>query len=304
MRVGAVLALAAAVAPESVSLKDESRGRAVAALVCAPDMGAAHQDLFLFAHGGGLYPEDYENLCALPGVTARLVTPSTDGPMDLDAMARDLAFLAAALPAESQKAVPLSHAARLLRGKLSGRVVLAGHSMGGAAAILAAATAAKSAEAPNVVAVGALAPGFWGPDQVKLLEAAAEDNHLPPTPFLVVVGDQDVANSLALQALPTWRNLTRSPGPRTLALLPGATHCQWPSPVRGSCPFDKPCAKAHASPAQQQAQGRRLLAALARGALAEALADVPGVQYVDEGSPASDVAKLRAENCTATEILV
>ena len=46
---------------ESVSLKDESRGRAVAALVCAPDMGAAHQDLFLFAHGGGLYPEDYEN---------------------------------------------------------------------------------------------------------------------------------------------------------------------------------------------------------------------------------------------------
>ena len=26
-----------------------------------PDMGAAHQDLFLFAHGGGLYPEDYEN---------------------------------------------------------------------------------------------------------------------------------------------------------------------------------------------------------------------------------------------------
>jgi hypothetical protein len=43
---------------------------------------------------------------------------------------------------------------------------------------------------------------------------------------------------------------------------------------------------------------------LARGALAEALADVPGVQYVDEGSPASDVAKLRAENCTATEILV
>ena len=46
---------------ESVSLKDESRGRAVAALVCGPDMGAAHQDLFLFAHGGGLYPEDYEN---------------------------------------------------------------------------------------------------------------------------------------------------------------------------------------------------------------------------------------------------
>ena len=35
-----------------------------------------------------------------------------------------------------QKAVPLSRAARLLRGKLSGRVVLAGHSMGGAAAIL------------------------------------------------------------------------------------------------------------------------------------------------------------------------
>ena len=29
---------------ESVSLKDESRGRA---LVCGPDMGAAHQDLFL-----------------------------------------------------------------------------------------------------------------------------------------------------------------------------------------------------------------------------------------------------------------
>ena len=37
-------------------------------------------------------------------------------------------------------------------------------------------------------------------EQVKLLEAAAENNHLPPTPFLVVVGDQDVANSLPLQA--------------------------------------------------------------------------------------------------------
>ena len=48
------------------------------------------QDLYIFAHGGGLFPEDYQYVCSLPGVTARLVTPPGDGPMDLQSPAAGL----------------------------------------------------------------------------------------------------------------------------------------------------------------------------------------------------------------------
>merc|ERR1711957_202573 len=118
----------------------------------------------------------------------------------------------------------------------------------GAAAILAAPYAA--AVAPALKAVGVMAPGFWGADQMSLITKHACD--MGKTPFLLLVGDQDCANGVQAQALPVWKDITQgttactvaqSTGARRLVDLVGATHCQWSQPVKGACDFDKPCSR-------------------------------------------------------------
>merc|ERR1712107_400831 len=160
----------------------------------------------------------------------------------------------------------------------SGKTVLLGHSMGAAAALL-----AGQIDIKGVVGIGALAPGFWGPDQVKLLNRLGSGpSALCTRPVLVVEGDQDCANSLALQGLPVWGNLSSScrgapeKHSRFLALLKGATHCQWTSPVQGSCPFDVPCGLPRLDRSRQQDFGNLMFDSLAQNRVRDLLVDMSG----------------------------
>mmetsp|Transcript_77904 Transcript_77904/g.167135 ORF Transcript_77904/g.167135 Transcript_77904/m.167135 type:complete len:322 (-) Transcript_77904:85-1050(-) len=253
----------------TLSLADASRGnRSVSVKIClqSPELrsDAVGLDLFLFAHGGGLFAEDYAYLCEpLPGriddaVIARLVSPEDDDPMDLSLMASDLLFLIPAL--QKQR----GNASSPLYEKLSDKVILAGHSMGAAAAILA------GAQVQTPLSILALAPGFWGDAQVALLRESAcfvsRNSHL--SSVVVVAGDQDCANSVTAQARPIWGNLTSCSSPPatertptlTLAVLHGVTHCQWTAPTKGQCDFDVACSAAARLPrSEQQTQGKLLL---------------------------------------------
>lgn len=257
---------------------------------------ASNKDVVIFGHGGGLYSGDYQYLCDLapPGVAvARLISPDSDDPMDLELMAMDLAFLARALPQQSRE-----NASSAISGCLNGRVILAGHSMGAAAAILA---GAKSTEGgvDNVYAIASLAPGFWGDAQASLLKE--NSCTMGKKTFLLAVGDQDCANSLAMQALPVWGNVTtgcaRQPedGDRFLVDLKGATHCQWANPTVGACPFDRPCPATRLDRSQQQHVGLQLLFSLVTGNLANLLGSETGLSYVTQDSPQSAVAALHTE---------
>merc|ERR1712023_232319 len=93
-------------------------------------------------------------------------------------------------------------------------------------------------------------------------------------PYLQLTGDQDCANSVSLQALPIWRNVTSGCGretPRVLADITGATHCQWTTPVLGSCPFDKTCPVPRLERQMQQDIGLTLLGALGQNRVEEEL---------------------------------
>merc|ERR1719272_2386936 len=99
-------------------------------------------------------------------------------------MVKDILFLASELSSQSA-----NNAASPVYHRLTSEVVLAGHSMGGAAVLLAGAEAPK-----NVKAVMAIAPGFWGPQQTRLLEsihAKAGASRLCALPYFQLAGDQD-----------------------------------------------------------------------------------------------------------------
>jgi len=145
----------------------------------------------------------------------------------------------------------------------------------------------------------AIAPGFWGPEQTKLLEsihAKGSDSGICSLPYLQLTGDQDCANSLSLQVLPIWQNVTGACAQKdtsTLADLVGATHCQWSTPVVGSCTFDKPCSEAPLDRTTQQQLGVSLLGALTGARLQsqlEALAQEGLLTFVQP--PEEDVSKL------------
>lgn len=256
----------------SISFTDTKRAnRTVRADVCLPSpergSGGGGLDLFVFAHGGGLFAEDYAYLCdPLPSnwqhdaVFARLVSPEDDDPMDLALMATDLLFLVPALKAQQwNESSPLHR-------QLSYSVVLAGHSMGAAAALLAGSQVESRLIPYSILA---LAPGFWGPTQADLLRKSACSLSGNPNlnSVVIAVGDQDCANSLTAQALPIWGNMSTCPPPPTwkspiitLAVMRGATHCQWPTPTKGKCDFDKPCHGARRlTPSEQQGQAKSLL---------------------------------------------
>lgn len=285
----------------NITLHDTDRNRGVTSTICFGDLASSpaleQLDLLVFAHGGGLYAADYEYLCSDPHpkyAIARLGSNASDNAMDLQLMADDVTFLAKALPLQSKSVTSSS-----LFQRLNGRVVLAGHSMGAAAVLL-----AGSVSIDGVVAVGALAPGFWGADQAGLLfKLGSETSALCERPLLIVEGDQDCANSLDLQGLPVWSNVTAScnrlaaPSTRALALVKGATHCQWPSPVEGSCPFDVPCPAPRLDRSRQQALGKSLLHSLSLGRMHESLRMMKSkgqLSFVDEQSSQSDLSKLHS----------
>lgn len=286
----------------NVTLRDDARNREVTAAVCMS--GQSQQDLYVFAHGGGLYAADYGYLCdgKFPGVVARLMSPTSDDPMDLIPMAKDVLFLAQALPQQSS-----DNASSPLHGRLTTAVVLAGHSMGGAAVLLA------GADAPEAVkAVAAIAPGFWGPQQSELLKqihVKGMGSGLCRLPYLQVAGDQDCANSLALQALSIWSNSTSACStlqvPRALAVLTGATHCQWTTPVLGSCTFDKPCPAPRLQRGKQQQLGLSLLAALGQGHMEDKLHGMGSqLAFVDQTAKEADLRKLKSYCPCGSELTV
>lgn len=278
----------------NVTVHDAARNRDVLATICCDSHSESGSlDLQIFAHGGGLYAADYGYMCSetkSDHATALLGSNASDNPMDLQLMADDIAFLAKAL---ALAGTPIYHL-------LNGRVSLTGHSMGAAAVLLA---GQKSID--GVVAVGALAPGFWGPDQANLLsKLGSQKSALCDRPVLVVEGDQDCANSLPLQGLPVWGNLSLSCQGvanrvnRSLVLMKGTTHCQWTTPVVGSCPFDVPCPKPRLDRAEQQAKGTFLLDRLTSSSFYATLAGMEenGVlSFVNQQSSASDLSKLHSE---------
>lgn len=287
-----------ATAPFNVSLMDPSRNRIVTATLCLPEAPTDKLvPLYVFAHGGGLYPDDYEYLCGgsgegrLDGMVARLVTPAGDSGMDLRDMAGDLAFLTSALPEQARNMTsPLS-------GHSVAQVILSGHSMGGAAALMAAGMVRDRAGSAGLGGVGVMAPGFWGPDQSDLLKHLKVG--LCSQPLFLVVGDQDCANSLDAQARSIWGNITADctaeHGPhRALVLLKGATHCQWPTAKIGSCTFDVPCIPPRLDRAIQQRRGMELLMALANKRLTKTLSASSDLSYVTEMSSPADLAKLHS----------
>eukprot|EP00421_Protoceratium_reticulatum_P073870 CAMPEP_0168428176 /NCGR_PEP_ID=MMETSP0228-20121227/36725_1 /TAXON_ID=133427 /ORGANISM="Protoceratium reticulatum, Strain CCCM 535 (=CCMP 1889)" /LENGTH=331 /DNA_ID=CAMNT_0008442233 /DNA_START=1 /DNA_END=994 /DNA_ORIENTATION=+ len=288
------------------TVRDVGRGRDVSAFICTPvsagkgndNMDTKSSGLVIFGHGGGLYTEDYNYLCdgllSLDPTTqsaaavAILISHPDDDPMNLQLMADDMVSLAQLLPPHS--ADPASP----LAGLRVDRVVLAGHSMGGAAALL-----AGKAAPEHAVAVGALAPGFWGDAQAALLATLSSKwTGLCSVPTLIALGDQDCANSLLLQAVPVWGNLSdgceRHPAAhqpeagRMLAVLKGATHCQWPVPARGACDFDKPCPPAQRLAGDlQRKEGVALLRGLLEGeaaakAVLDSLHHEGALSYIDE----------------------
>lgn len=237
--------------------------RFVGVRICTPDADwrSGNLDLFIFAHGGGLFAEDYGYLCnPLPivpqrrAVIARLVSSSED-PNDLTMMADDLVFLIQRLSQQQH------NASSPLHNRLSGSVVLAGHSMGAAAAII---TGSVFDDATVPLSIFAVAPGFWGEQQTSLLSqyACSVGCKSNLSSLTIMVGDQDCANSLVAQQLPLWKNLTTCTPPHvqktprlTLAVIPGASHCKTAEPTKGTCNFDKVCSGAQSlSPSAQQAE--------------------------------------------------
>jgi len=229
------------------NLIDASRNRTVRALICA-DVGNASKRLMVFGPGGGLYGEDYAWLCEqaaegqLGGIVLALVNPGAgDDPMDLQPQAEDTKFLAAAMLHQSET----NHTAPFFKS-LGGQVVVAGHSRGGATALLAAvAEEAEQAGGSGIPLVGmearhaqglvkeavvSLAPGVYGEAQEGAMAAASPRVHAP---VLLLLGDQDCCNEVHVQSLPIFRNVSSEW--KAIVLLRGANHCHWSTPVEGAC---------------------------------------------------------------------
>jgi len=148
-----------------VELKDPSRtDRVVKMKVCMPSR-PGRWPLYVFGHGAGCAPEDYEYFCQVAAV-ASVYQPSKAGsifPADFDTAneAVDAAFLAAHLPQVSQtdKTSPFF-------GKLDGTVVMGGHSMGGGLTVL-----SVGKESAPVDGVALFAPGLYTkPDGTPFFE--------------------------------------------------------------------------------------------------------------------------------------
>ena len=224
-------------------------GRTVKAIVCGPSDSEPNgsDSLYVFGHGFDCLGADYEWLCQTPGVVTALVVSQDITPFlpDTKDMALDQAFLTEALPRLSK-----NNATSPVYGRLSGKAILGGHSMGGGTSVL----AADPSFAPhgNIDALVLYAPGLY------TLPPAYSHRAKITAPLLVVSGAMDCGpNALPKEAMPLYQDVNSTN--KALVLLKGANHCQWSNPTKGGVCAHKEC---HAiERPQQQAAGRALLAA-------------------------------------------
>jgi len=217
----------------TLSLIDASRNRSVVASLCYGQMDSTVRvPALIFLHGGGLQAADYGWLCQTAQMNSVVIlalvrSAAKDSATSLEPMVGDAVLLW-----RKMHACNASDAASIFYNRLVG-IALGGHSMGGAAATLAAATIAReAAHVPS--ALIAFAPGFWGETQQSQRNASAP---LVFMPALLLVGDQDCANEAHTQQLPLFRSLGSAA--RALVVLRGANHCQWASALDPQrCNFD------------------------------------------------------------------
>jgi len=237
----------------NLQLNNPATSKPARALVCLGGAPNTTSKLLVFAHGGGLYADDYRYLCEQNNATtpprsvALLVSSCDDPPCPVDGlepMARDLAFLASALPLQSA-----SNHSSPLYGRLLPDSTVAGHSMGAAAALLAADARWSGAGkefrwcglsiwvhegCAGFRRVVALAPGLY-PEQKVCVACHLKNISVP---VMLVVGDEDCVPESRLDnmTLPIFSHLRTSM--RAIVGIRGGNHCQWSTPVRGSCPWD------------------------------------------------------------------
>jgi len=231
-------------AGEVVTLWDHRRMREVSADLClAP--GESPTELMVFQHGGGLYAADYQWLCGFSSQStfknlsvALIHGNNTDNPMDFGPMQADAVFMADALLNQSSG----NNSSPLFKRLDPNRPpVFSGHSMGGATAVL------STAAFPKSSVLVSLAPGAWGPQQQYVLQNATA--HVR-SPALFIVGDQDCCNEVHLQTLPVFHNISSKL--KALVVIKGVNHCQWSSPVKGSCELS--CSNCGDLPRDEQQQ--------------------------------------------------
>lgn len=205
-----------------ISLMDPSRGLLTNATVCLPP-GTAKVPLLIFSHGWLLAAEDYDYLCSLlcvgtaqPWAVALIQTPIEDPkvqPPLLTPLAADAKFLSKTL-------------LTTLDNRLTGRVVLGGHSMGGGTSVLAASPPLDA----SLDALALWAPGLYGNPNADATKVSV--------PTLIILGSSDCVNvpDVALRGIDTYSKLKSEK--KALVVLKNANHCFWSTPVRGSCSYD------------------------------------------------------------------
>ncbi len=196
-------------------LIDDTRGgREIACDVRYPGVSATPEatpdngpfPLVVFGHGFLMGPDDYDNLSAgmvNAGYVVALVATEQNFAPSHQNFGLDLAFVA--------NEMVQNGASGVLAGWLQPHAAIAGHSMGGGATWLAAATS------PMIDAVVAFAPAETNPSAV----AVGEDIHVP---VLVVSGSADGVTPPDTQHLPLYNSTTGAPCRAFASLLDGS-HC-------------------------------------------------------------------------------
>jgi len=166
--------------------------------------------IVVFGHGYQMVVEAYENVWeALVPEGYVVALPTTEGgllPSHAN-FAADLFFVVAEL--RTWSITP----GNAFEGALSLRAAVMGHSMGGGAAVLAAAADA------SIDAVAVLAPAETSPSAI----AAAPGIQAP---LLVLAGSDDCVTPPSQHAIPMYQDATAS-SCRALATLDGGRHCQF-----------------------------------------------------------------------------
>ena len=189
----------------------ERNDREVPCSVWYPEALDTTYPAVVFAHGFVMGPSDYQGLAqGLVEAGYVFVSLGTEQGFSPDhaAYGLDLAFVATQVATNSLGGV--------LAGFFNGRVAIAGHSMGGGAAWLA-------AEAnPPVDAIIGLAPAETNPSAV----AAGESIY---TPTMVVSGTDDAVTPPATQHEPIYEAAVNSPC-RAFVSIPDGGHCGYADP--------------------------------------------------------------------------
>ncbi|MBU2500703.1 alpha/beta hydrolase, partial [bacterium] len=210
-----------AVGTSSRTFSDPDRGgRAIGADLFYPAVSAgANQPVadpgpegfavVAFGHGYLLSASLYQWVAAdLAAKGCVVAVARTGGELfpDHEAFGEDLAFLTRAVKALGDDA------GSDLFGRLNGRSAVAGHSMGGGASFLAAASD------PAISGLFAFAPAETDPSAIGASAAIGR-------PLLIMAGSQDCVTPPADHQIPMYQ--AAMTGWRTLVTLTGASHCQF-----------------------------------------------------------------------------